>query len=230
MTLSIVARCPETGQMGIAAATGIPGVGKLLTWAQPHIGAIATQGWVNPYLGIDGLDLLANGHPADRVLDAVLALDPSAEQRQVGIVDARARARSWTGSRCADWAGHATAEGVAVQGNLLVSGEGVEATLASYLDSGTGGVALVERLMNALEAGIRAGGDRRGERSATVLVMDGEEYPLWDVRIDESDDPLPELRRMQHVLARDLVAHIRKLPRRENPVGELDPASEDGLV
>lgn len=227
MTLSIVARCPDTGQVGVAAATGTPGVGKLLTWARARVGAVATQGWVNPYLGIDALDLLANGHPAARVLEAVLALDPAPEQRQVGLVDAWGHTATWTGPACADWAGARQGDGWCVQGNLLESGRGVAECAAAFATHDRGRP-LVERLMAALESGVRAGGDRRGERSATVYVMDVEEYPLWDVRVDDSRDPITDLWRTQDVLATELVAQIRKLPRREDPRGDLDPTRRDG--
>lgn len=227
MTLSIAAYCPRTQQLGVAAATGLAGVGKLLTWVHPRAGAVATQGFVNPYLGIDGLDLLQNGHLAERVLNAVLTLDPIPERRQVGIVDAKGSAHAWTGHECEGWAGHHTAQDFSVQGNLLVSGAPVEATAKSFVDSDD---ALVTRLMRALEAGVEAGGDRRGERSATVYVMDAEEYPLWDVRVDSSTDPIGDLYRMQELLAEELVSQVRSMPTRFEPRGRVDTAAREGLA
>ncbi|QBI20317.1 DUF1028 domain-containing protein [Egibacter rhizosphaerae] len=227
MTLSIVARCPETGQLGIAAATGTPGVGKLLTWAEPHAGAIATQGWVNPYLGADGIDLLAHGHPAHRVLGAVLTLDPAPEQRQIGVVDASGNVAHHTGEACEGWAGVETGDGLSVQGNLLQSGHGVTACRETF-EASEG--ELVARLLAALAAGVTSGGDHRGERSATVYVVEAERYPIWDVRIDESHEPVAELERLQGVLHRELMSQLRLLPTRRDPRGRTAPPHREGLA
>lgn len=228
MTFSAVALCPRTGQLGVAAVTGMPGVGKLLTWARRRVGAIATQSWVNPYLGVDGLDLLDNGHPAQKALDAVLAMDDGRDQRQVGILDAKGRTATWTGSACEDWAGHLQGDGWSVQGNLLRSGDTVEAC-AEVVRSRTD-LDLVERLVRGLEAGEAAGGDRRGARSATVYVVATEEFPLWDMRIDDDPKPLVALRRLQEAFTEELLPQILKLPTREDQLGELTVQAHEGLV
>ena len=228
MTLSIVAHCERTGQLGVAAVTGLPGVGKLLSWADARVGALATQGWVNPYLGIDGLAMLSTGHTAAGALQAVTQLDGDRELRQVGIVDGRGRAAAWTGGRCATYAGDVQGDGWTVQGNLLEALGALEACGEAFTARPDDD--LVDRLMAALEAGEAAGGDRRGARSATVLVVATEHYPLWDIRVDDHDDPLAELRRMQHLFAEKVLPHVLALPTREKLSGTLSFDEPTGLV
>jgi uncharacterized Ntn-hydrolase superfamily protein len=228
MTLSVVARCADSGMLGVAAVTGTPGVGKLLTWAQAGVGAVATQGWINPYLGIDAVALMGNGHPADRALQAVVSLDDDADLRQVGAVDGHGVVAAHTGDRCSGWAGHRTGPGFTVQGNLL-EGPGAVDAAADTVEASVG-TPLVERLSDALQAAVDAGGDRRGHHSATVLVVDTEQYPLWDVRVDEHPEPLAELRRLIARFEETLLPQIRKLPTRRNIRGQLSSDTEQGLV
>src|SRR5688572_23418938 len=119
MTFSIVAKCPKTGQLGVAATTAMPAVGKLLTHAFARIGAVATQARLNPYIGIDGLDLLRQGHPAEAVVERLKQLDPRVDLRQFALVDASGGRAAWTGSKCPEWAGHHLDDGFTVQGNRL---------------------------------------------------------------------------------------------------------------
>ena len=228
MTFSLVARCPHSGQFGVAALTGTPGVGKLLTWARRRVGAVATQGWINPYLGVDALALLGHDHPAEKVLDAVVAMDDGRDLRQLGLVDRHGMAATWTGKDCAAWAGSRCGDGWVAAGNLLESGATLDASVAAFTRAS--GNALVERLMTALEAGDAAGGDTRGSRSATVYVVDTEEYPLWDVRVDDHDRPLEELRRVKDLFESELIPQIRKLPTRDNTLGDLAADSREGLA
>lgn len=221
MTLSIVARCPGTGQFGVAAATAVPAVGKLLTHAAPGVGAVATQARLNPYLGIDGIRLLEEGRTAQQVVDELAAADPMSNRRQFAVVDARGRSAVWTGSDCKDWAGAETAEGLSVQGNRLTGPDVVAKAAERYRDMQ--GDDFVDRLIQSLEAGTRAGGDRLGERSATVFIVDVEEYPVWDIRVDEHHSPIEELKRLRQVFAVELLPHIRRMPRRR---GEGDEPGE----
>lgn len=221
MTFSIVARCPETGAFGIGAATGMPGVGKLLTHARAGIGAVATQGLLNPYLGIDGLSHL-HGRSAPAALNAALAGDTDRDARQVALVDVDGRAAVWTGPECIDWAGSRTGAGYAIQGNLLPGPAVLEACEKAYLAARSR--PLSERLLVALEAGEGAGGDRRGTVSATIYVVEREEYPLWDIRVDAHAEPLVELRRLFDIFARDLIPHIRAMPVR----GRREPSGDRG--
>jgi uncharacterized Ntn-hydrolase superfamily protein len=228
MTFSIVARCAGSGQLGVASTTGTPGVGKYLTWARRSVGAIATQAWVNPYLGIDGLSLLEHGHPAAKVRDAVVAMDDDRALRQVAIVDAEGGVATWTGEECSGEVGERTGPGFAVVGNLLESLDTLDACADRF--AATEGEELVERLIRALEAGEEAGGDRRGARSATAYVVATEEYPLWDIRVDDDDEPLVALRQVQRVFAEELLPQIQRLPTRVDTRGGLRSDDPSGLA
>jgi uncharacterized Ntn-hydrolase superfamily protein len=193
VTFSIVARCPLTGEFGVAVSTAIPAVGAINPFAEARAGAVATQAWSNPYLGIDGLKLLARGLPAREVLARLLKADPGRARRQLSIVDAQGGVAAFTGSQVQPWRGHYEGEGHVVAGNMLVSEETVRA-MAEAFQAARG--ALGERLLIGLEAGQAAGGDRRGRVSAALLVVRDEEYPLIDLRVDEHVEPVAELRRI----------------------------------
>lgn len=218
MTFSLIARCPDTGMIGVAAATAMPAVGKLLTHAVAGIGAVATQARLNPYLGIDGVRLLQQGRDASEVRDILAGRDPCASHRQFAVLDREGKTAAWTGEDCLRWAAHDSRLGVSVQGNRLAGAGVVEAAMACFLKSE--GKPLDERLMEALEAGDRAGGDRKGERSATIYIVDREEYPLWDIRVDAHPDPFSELRRLHDIFGRSLVPEILRMPTRANPAGD----------
>lgn len=228
MTFSIVARCPDSGQLGVGAVTATPGVGQLLAWAESGVGAVATQSWVNPYLGIDGIDLLHNGHTAQRALDGVVAMDEGRALRQVGVIDRHGRTAVWTGDECAAEAGDQAGDNCAVQGNLLETRGTLDACRDRF--EAQAHESLVERIVKALEAGEAAGGDRRGSRSATVYVVDSERFPLWDLRVDYALHPLPVLRDLYHAFAAELLPQIRMLPTREDVHGSLTAADEAGLL
>lgn len=228
MTFSIVARCPESGQLGVGAITATPGVGQLLAWAETGVGAVATQSWVNPYLGVDGIDLLENGHTAHRALNGVVAMDEGRALRQVGMIDRHGRTAVWTGEECAPEAGDLAGENWAVQGNLLESRDTLDACAERF--QAKPDESLVERLMQGLEAGEAAGGDRRGSRSATIYIVDSERFPLWDLRVDYAHEPLAVLRDLYHAFAAELLPQIRKLPTREDVHGALTAADEAGLL
>jgi uncharacterized Ntn-hydrolase superfamily protein len=192
-TFSIVARCPLTGELGIAVSTAIPAVGAINPFARAGIGAIATQAVSNPHLGIDGLSLLAQGLTAPQALERLLEVDADRESRQVSIVDARGHVAAFTGNDVEDWKGHLIGPGCVVAGNLLVGEEVIRATSGAF--EATQG-SLGERLLAALEAGQAAGGDRRGKVSAALLVVGDREYPVLDLRVDEHPRPVVELRRI----------------------------------
>jgi len=198
MTFSIVARCPQTGDLGIAVSTAIPAVGAINPFARAQVGAIATQAWSNPYLGIDGLSLLARGLPAAEVLERLLKLDAERENRQLCIVDARGSVAAFTGKEVQPWKGHLLGSGYVIAGNLLVSGATIEA-MSDAFEAAQG--PLAERLLTALEAGQAAGGDKRGRVSAALLVVRDEAYPHIDLRVDEHADPVAELRRIFDIYA-----------------------------
>ena len=197
-TFSIVAMDPETGECGVAVASRVLDVGYIVPWVKAGTGAVATQALANPYLGPWALEELAAGKTAAEALQAVLARDSMPEDRQLGIVDRHGGAASHTGKTTNAWAGHRNGPGVAVQGNILTGPDVVDSMLAVF--ERTQGP-LAERLLAALEAGERAGGDSRGKQSASLLVMAerggylGVDDRLVDLKVVDSPEPVQELRR-----------------------------------
>jgi uncharacterized Ntn-hydrolase superfamily protein len=216
-TFSIAARCARHGMFGVAVSTAVPGVGSLCPFARAGVGAVATQSWVNPYLGIDGLRLLAQGLSAPSVLERLVAEDPGRSVRQLGLVDKNGATAAWSGPECVPWFGHITGPNFTVQGNMLVGEETIRA-MADAFGHGES-LDLPERLLVALEAGQAAGGDKRGKQSAALLVVHTEEYPYCELRVDEHRYPVAELRRVYEVARHQLLPFVRGLPTRENPLG-----------
>lgn len=223
MTFSIVARCPETGQFGAAAATALPAVGKLVTYAYPGAGAVATQARLNPYLGIKGLAYLRADYTAGQLVEQLRAKDPYIEWRQFGAVDRWGFTAAYTGKECLPWAGHRSHRNFCVQGNRLVGPDVLQAMEACFLQ--TEKDPFPARFIKALEAGAKLGGDRHGESSATIFIVDTELYPLWDIRVDEHEKPIEELHRLYKVFQKKVVPHIKQMPvmnREEGDRGDVD--------
>jgi len=199
-TFSIVGYDPATGDLGIAVESRFFAVGSVVPWAKAGVGAVATQSFANTGFGPDGLALLESGKSAQETLDALLAKDGEADQRQVGIVDAQGRGATWTGPKCNVWAGGKTGKNYTAQGNILSGKEVVEA-LASTFES-SAGLPLADRLVKALAAGQAAGGDARGQQSAALLVVrakggySGYNDRYIDLRVDDSPRPIEELARL----------------------------------
>lgn len=219
MTFSITAYCPRTGMVGVAVSTAIPGVGGICPFVREGVGAVATQARSNPYLGIDGLELLAQGLPAEEVVRRLTEGDPVRDRRQFGVVDREGRSASWTGKDCASWCGHVTGDGFAVQGNML-TGEPVVAAMAEAF-SRTDGLDLPERLLVCLEAGQAQGGDKRGRQSAAVKVFWKESYPWVDLRVDEHRYPVAELRRVFEVARHQLFPFTAAMAKRDDLLGSM---------
>jgi uncharacterized Ntn-hydrolase superfamily protein len=198
-TYSIAACDPDAQQWGVATQSKFLAVGAVVPWAEPHIGAIATQAWANPRYGSEGLKLLGEGLSADAVVERLTSADAGRDHRQLGVVDSEGRAATYTGKECLDWAGGRTGPCYAAQGNILVSAETVDA-IADTFESSSG--PLVVRLLDCLDAAQRAGGDRRGQQSAAILIVekDGGYGKLSDVvvdlRVEDHERPLEELRRL----------------------------------
>jgi uncharacterized Ntn-hydrolase superfamily protein len=216
-TFSIAARCPRSLMLGVAVSTAVPAVGALCPHVRPKIGAVSTQAWVNPYLGIDAIARLADGAPAERALQEVLAGDQSAPVRQIGIVDAQGRSASWSGTDCTPWAGHRTGPDYAIQGNMLTGAEVLEAMETAFRESAA--AELAERLLLALEAAQAVGGDKRGKQSAALLVYDTEAYPWVDLRVDEHHHPVAELRRIWSIFLQQVRPFLAGMPKRGEPAG-----------
>jgi len=200
MTFSIVAFDPETGDVGVAVASKFPAVGAVVPWLEAGVGAVATQSFVNARYGPDGLDLLRGGEDPTTAVDLLTAADDQRAVRQLGMVDCQGGAATFTGDECLDWAGGVVGAGVAIQGNILAGPQVVAAMEEAWL--ATAGAPLLDRLMAALLAGDRAGGDRRGRQSASVHVKrkgagyGGATDQLVDLRVDDHVDPVPELQRL----------------------------------
>ena len=199
MTFSIVAWDKTTRMTGVAVATKHLAVGALVPHAKADVGALATQAQTNPLLGIKGLKLLEQHHLGSKiaitpkeVITTLLEEDLDRHHRQVHLVDCQGRTSAWTGSQCVDWAGHLTFDNFSVAGNMLVG----EQTLTAMADAyqAKEGMEFCERLLQALEAGEAAGGDKRGRQSAAIYVVHQDDYPYLDLRIDHHDDPIAQLR------------------------------------
>ncbi|RLG74284.1 MAG: DUF1028 domain-containing protein [Thermoprotei archaeon] len=198
-TFSIVGFDPETKDLGVAVASKFIAVGAFVPWAEANVGAIATQALANISYGPRGLELLRRGYSAKKVLQILISDDPQREERQVGIVDSKGEAAAFTGSKCYPYAGHIIGENYAVQGNILTGPEVLE-EMAKAFEQTKG--ELVDKLLAALEAGDKAGGDRRGKQSAAIIVVrekggyGGYTDRYVDLRVDDHPEPVQELKRL----------------------------------
>ena len=198
-TYSIVARDPETGQFGVAVQTHQMCVGVAVPWLEPGVGAIATQASTNVSFGPAGLTMLAEGLSAPQVLAALVASDPGAHRRQIGIVDTQGRSAGWTGKHTIAEAAHHAGEGYSVQANMMTRTTVIDAMRHAY--EGASGD-LAQRMLAALEAAQAEDGDIRGMQSAALMVVPGSrtvnarERYLYNLRVDEHDDPIVELGRL----------------------------------
>ncbi len=199
-TYSICACDRGARQWGVVVQSRFLAVGSIVPWAEPRVGAIATQSHANPRYGPDGLALLREGLSAEEVVGRLTEADDRRAERQLGVVDAAGRAAAFTGDACREWAGSRTGPGYAAQGNILVSAETVDALAETF--EGTDGAPLGERLLGCLEAAQAAGGDSRGQQSAALLVVGPEQGfaglsdVFVDLRVDDHEHPLEELRRI----------------------------------
>lgn len=196
MTFSIVACDLEEKAWGVAVASKFPAVGAVVPWVQAEAGAVATQSFANTSYGPRGLALMGTGFSAQETLDKLLADDPDKELRQVGLVDAKGRSATFSGSECFAWAGGVSGPGYAIQGNILADDRVVPAMEEAFLRTNGN---LPTRLHAALLAGDRAGGDKRGRQSAAIYVAKpkagyGGFVDRWlDYRVDDHEDPVPRL-------------------------------------
>ena len=210
-TYSIVARDPETGQIGVAVQSHFFAVGPIVPWAEAGVGAVATQSFVDPAYGPRGLLLMRTGLGAPAALAGLLSQDQAADVRQVAMVDAHGAVAAHTGARCIDYAGDRTGDGWSVQANMM-GGDGVVDAMATAFEAAKG--TLGERLVVALEAAEAAGGDIRGRQSAALLVVAGEGTGRpWlgadvvvDLRVDDDPNPVVALRRL--LVLYEAYAHV----------------------
>lgn len=220
MTFSIVARDPETGDLGVAVQSKFLAIGGVVPWARAEVGAVATQAFANVGYGVDGLGLLADGLDAEATLARLLGADELRDQRQAGIVDARGGAATHTGRQCFAWAGGRTGPGFAAQGNILAGAAVVDGLADTFL---AGDRPFPELLVACLAAADAAGGDRRGRESASLLVVRagagyGGANDRWiDLRVDHHADPIGELGRL---------LDLQRLYYERPEAGDLEPLDE----
>jgi uncharacterized Ntn-hydrolase superfamily protein len=202
MTYSIVARDKVTGELGVAVQSHYFQVGPVVPWAIAGVGAVATQSMVNVSFGPLGLDYMRAGYTAEQALKALLAGDTEPERRQVALVDATGNVAAHTGAKCIPAAGHRIGDGFSVQANLMEKDTVWDAMFEAYAKSTE---PLAERMLAAMDAAEAEGGDIRGKQSAAMLVVTGKpsgrswEDRTVDLRVEDSPDPLPELRRLLNI-------------------------------
>jgi len=198
-TFSMVARDPATGELGVAVQSRVRGVGSIVPWARAGVGAVATQSYANTAYGPEGLRKLGEGKSAEEVVAGLTGADSEKAVRQLAVLGVGGKPAVFTGSGCLAWAGAKVGEHYAVQGNIL-AGEAVVEGMAKAFEEGSG--TLAERMLAALEAGQKAGGDRRGMQSAALLVVGvgwgygGQNDRYMDLRVEDHAEPIAELRRL----------------------------------
>ncbi len=228
MTWSIIARDAVSGRTGIVVATRFFAVGAMVPHIRTGVGAVATQAFVNPHYGPQGLDLMASGLSARDALQRLVDADSGRDHRQLHVMDAAGRFASHTGAACVDWAGHLIRETYSIAGNML-AGPAVVADTAAAYDAGSN-LPFARRLIAAMHAGEAAGGDKRGRQSAALLIHDAEDYPLYDLRVDDHSDPLTELARLQTVARERFVHFRRRMPSRAAPAGNIDRRDLEAFI
>jgi uncharacterized Ntn-hydrolase superfamily protein len=201
-TFSIVARDSVTGEIGVAVQSHWFNVGSVVGWGEAGVGVIATQSFVNPAFGLQGLDLLRQGKSPQQVVDELIASDEGRDMRQLAVLDAKGNSASYTGKGCIDAAGNIAENNVSVQANMMVNNKVWPAMLKAFKET-TG--PLAERMIAALEAAQKEGGDIRGKQSAAIMVFSGVSTgkpwadKLMDLRAEDSNEPIPELKRLVKV-------------------------------
>jgi uncharacterized Ntn-hydrolase superfamily protein len=219
MTWSIVAR-DATGAFGVAVASRFFAVGALCPHAASGIGALSTQALVNPLYAPAALDAMARNEDPDEIVRMLARADPGCDHRQVHLIDRAGRIAAHTGAACIDWCGHRAGAGYSVAGNMLVGARVLDATAVAY--EGNPALPFAERLIVALEAGERAGGDKRGKQAAAVIVHTTEAYPTLDLRVDDHAEPIVELRRLYDVSLERFQPFVACLPTASDPTGITD--------
>ena len=227
MTYSLVARDHGTGHLGIAVASRFFAVGALVPHLR-HNAAVATQAFINPMWGVEGVERLSQGEAASVVLADFLRRDPGESIRQAHMIDSNSASLAHTGADCVPWAGHEIAQGVSVAGNMLSGPDVVSQTLECFLDNAQ--LPFIERLLCAMEAGEAAGGDKRGRQAAGLRIHRGQNYAHYDLRVDDHADPLAELRRL-HAVSQERYGYFAEIfATKENFAGVTDRTELDRAI
>ena len=228
MTWSIIARDAATRRTGIIVATKFFAVGAVVPHIKTGVGAIASQAFINPYYGRAGPRApgwRCDGRGGDR---QARRGGRGPGQSSAALLDSRGNFAAYTGAACIDWCGHEVHTGYSVAGNMLAGPAVLSQTINSY--EANAQLPFARRLIAAMQAGEAAGGDKRGKQSAALLIHDGEDYPLYDLRVDDHAEPLAELARLEEV-ARQRWLHFRRfMPNRQQPSGLVDRAQLEDLI
>jgi uncharacterized Ntn-hydrolase superfamily protein len=219
MTWSIVARGPA-GEFGIAIASRFFAVGMLCPHTRSGVGALSTQALVNPHYGPAGLDFLSQGMFPQEVIKELTGQDQGRDHRQLHMIDANGRVAAYTGSACVEWCGHLAGEGFSVAGNMLAGPEVIQRSSEKFKSAKN--LPFPERLLEALHAGEKAGGDKRGKQAAALRVHTTEDYAFLDIRVDDHEDPIAELKRLYRVSLERFQPFSTCLPSRARPAGITD--------
>jgi uncharacterized Ntn-hydrolase superfamily protein len=228
MTWSIIARDEQTGRIAIAVATRFFAVGALVSRIKTGAGVVASQAFINPYFGPKGLALLEAGMSAENVVAELTTADEGRHHRQLHVMDRDGRFAAYTGAACIDWCGHEVRGTFSVAGNMLVGSAVLAETIRAYEVQAA--VPFARRLIAAMRAGEAAGGDKRGRQSAALLIHDREDYPLYDLRVDDHTDPLGELERLEEVARQRWVHFRRQMPSHNRPSGLTDRDKLEELI
>jgi uncharacterized Ntn-hydrolase superfamily protein len=220
MTWSIVARDPATGAFGVAVATRFLAAGGLCPHAASGVGALSTQAMINPTYGPRGLALLRAGASADATLRMLIEHDAGRDHRQVHLVDRTGATAAHTGKDCIEWSGQRMTTDVTVAGNMLAGPAVVADTFSAYANASA--LPFADRLLTAMKAGQAAGGDKRGQQSATILVYGSEDYPDLSLRVDDHPQALAELVRIYGLWQIRFAAHRKFMATRADPIGIYD--------
>lgn len=219
MTWSLLARAPD-GTFGVAIASRFFAVGALCVHTQRGVGAVSTQALMNPLLGPLGLKGMQEGIASEQIMQNLLATDEGRDQRQVHLLPSQGAPVAHTGKSCIDWCGHLAGENFSIAGNMLAGPQVLEETAKAFMASE--GLPLAQRLILGMQAGERAGGDKRGKQSAALRIHADEDYLQLDIRVDDHDEPLLELQRLYNKSLERFQPFLTCLPGRHSPSGITD--------
>jgi uncharacterized Ntn-hydrolase superfamily protein len=227
VTFSIVAREPESGAVGLAVASRFFAVGAVVPYVSARA-AFASQAFINPLWGLEGLPRLDAGEAPDAILTDCIERDQGQANRQAHMIAPDGRIAQHTGANCVPWAGHCHGENVSIAGNMLAGPQVIDAMLTAW--QAATGQPMAERLLTAMEAGEAAGGDKRGRQAAALVVHHGQSYPALDIRADDHAEPLTELRRLLAVSEERFALFRTAMPTAENFSGTLDRTPLDRAI
>jgi len=227
MTWSIVAR-NEDGAFGIAIASRFFAVGALCPYVRAGVGAVATQALCNPLYAAPALDAMSRDESPASIIAALTAADEGREHRQIHIIDARGRVGAYTGGACIDWCGQTSGASYSVAGNMLTGPDVLTATANAYEAASSRSFA--DRLIAALTAGEKAGGDKRGKQAAALLIATTEDYPALDLRVDDHAEPVVELARLYEKSTERFQPFVSCLPSRRRPAGIVERAAIESEI